>query len=320
MTHPSNPDSSTEPSATDAATQPLSDSQSPAGPEPLGFIGLGQIGKPMAQRWANWPAGLFVCDLDPSATSELERAGAKVARTPREVAEQASIIAVMVRDDVQVRQVLTGPDGILEGAAPGTVVAVHSTIDPRTAENLEAVADERGVQLVDAPVSGGMLGAVNGRLAIMVGGTAEAYARCRPALLQLGDLVIHAGPIGAGTRFKIARNMLHFISFAAAAEAQRLAEAAGVSLIDLGKVVRHSDAVTGGPGAIMHRSTTAPIQPGDPWLDILSHVRDLGEKDLALALDLAAEHGVDTPLARIALDELGVSLGLPPGPEDGTAE
>jgi 3-hydroxyisobutyrate dehydrogenase len=280
------------------------------GPECLGFVGLGQIGKPMAARWADWPGGLFVCDLDPLATSELERAGAKVASTPREVAEHATIVSVMVRDDEQVSAVLTGPDGLLRGAAPGSVVAIHSTIDARTAERLEAIAEGEGVLLVDAPVSGGMLGAVNGRLAIMVGGTNEAFQRCRRPFLQLGDLVIHAGPIGCGTRFKLARNLLHYASFAAAAEAQRLAEAAGLNLVDLGKVVRHSDAVTGGPGAVMQRSTTAPLTPDDPWYPILSHVRDLGEKDLALALDLAAELGVDLPLTRTAAERFAEELGL----------
>jgi len=283
------------------------DEQSPLA---LGFIGLGQIGRPMALRWADWPGGLFVCDLDPQATSAVERAGAKVARTPREVAEHAQIVAVMVRDEEQVRDVLTGPDGVIAGAARGTVVVIHSTISPRAAEEFEAIADEHGVSVVDAPVSGGMVGAVNGRLAIMVGGTAEAFNRCRPALAQIADLVIHAGPIGAGTRFKLARNLVHFVSFAAAAEAARLAEAAGINLVDLGKVVRHSDAVTGGPGAIMHRSSTGTITHGDPWLPIFDHVRELGEKDLSLALELASELGVDMPLAQTARARLAEDLGL----------
>ena len=96
--------------------------------------------------------------------------------------------------------------------------------------------------------------------------------------------VVHAGPAGAGTRMKLARNLLHFVSFTAATEAQRLAEAAGLDLVDLGDVVRHTDAVTGGPGAIMHRDTTAPLAPDDFWFEVFDHVRALGEKDLAFAL------------------------------------
>ncbi|WP_369028569.1 NAD-binding protein, partial [Nocardia farcinica] len=107
------------------------------------------------------------------------------------------------------------------------------------------------------------------------------------------------------TRMKLARNLLHFVAFTAATEAQRLAEAAGLDLTTLGKVVRHSDAVTGGPGAIMLRDRTGPIAEGDFWLPIMSHVRGLGDKDLALALDLGKRLGIDLPLAALAREHLG---------------
>jgi 3-hydroxyisobutyrate dehydrogenase-like beta-hydroxyacid dehydrogenase len=100
------------------------------------------------------------------------------------------------------------------------------------------------------------------------------------------------------------------VAFSAAAEAQRVAEAAGVSLRKLGRVVRHSDAITGGPGSIMIRATTAPLPPGDDLYDMLSHVRALGEKDLTLVLELADELGVDTPFARLALERFAAGLGL----------
>jgi 3-hydroxyisobutyrate dehydrogenase len=110
---------------------------------------------------------------------------------------------------------------------------------------------------------------------------------------------------------KLARNLMHFVAFTAATEAQRLAEGAGLDLVALGEVVRHTDAVTGGPGAIMHRDSAAPLAHDDPWFGILDHVRALGEKDLGFAVDLAEELGVDTPLARLALERLGPGLGLP---------
>ena len=121
----------------------------------------------------------------------------------------------------------------------------------------------------------------------------------------MGSKVVHAGALGAGTRFKLARNLLHFVSFTAATEAQRLAEAAGLDLVALGDVVRHTDAITGGPGAIMHRDTTAPIATDDFWHGVFAHVRALGEKDLGFAIALADELGVDVPLAREALPRLG---------------
>ena len=154
------------------------------------------------------------------------------------------------------------------------------------------------------------MGAADGSLAIMVGGSDEAFAAARPALDAMGSKVVHAGPIGAGTRMKLARNLIHFVAFTAATEAQRLAEAAGLDLVALGEVVRHTDAITGGPGAIMHRDTTAPIAEDDFWHGVFDHVRALGEKDLAFAIALADELGVDVPLAREALPRLAKGLGL----------
>lgn len=123
--------------------------------------------------------------------------------------------------------------------------------------------------------------------------------------------MIHAGEPGAGTRMKLARNMLTFVSYAAAAEAQRLAEACGLDLVALGKVVRHSDSFTGGAGAIMFRNTTAPMEPADPLRPLLEHTRGLGEKDLSLALALGEVVSVDLPLAQLALQRLAAGLGVP---------
>jgi 3-hydroxyisobutyrate dehydrogenase len=166
------------------------------------------------------------------------------------------------------------------------------------------------VHVVDAPVSGGAMGAGQGTLAVMVGGSDEAFARCEAAFAPWAGLVMHAGPAGAGTRAKLARNLLHFTAFTAVAEAQRLAEAAGIDLGELGKVVRHSDAVTGGPGAIMVRGTTAQLPESDGLHGIFSNVRDLGEKDLSLALELGAKLGVDLPMGRFALANLAAALGV----------
>ncbi|GIH96927.1 NAD(P)-dependent oxidoreductase [Planobispora siamensis] len=274
---------------------------------PYGFIGLGQMGAPMAAHLAG--RGLVVYDTRPQAVAPLADKGARAAAGPAEVAAACPIISIMVRDDAQVEEVAAE---ILPAAAPGTIVAIHSTIHAGTAVRLAERALPYRIDVVDAPVSGGFMGAEAGTLAVMVGGAEEAFARCREPFGAWADLVLHMGPVGAGTRAKLARNLLHFTAFAAAAEAQRLAEAAGVPLRRLARVVRHSDAVTGGPGSIMLRSTTAPLDPGDPLHAVMENVLALGEKDLSLALDLAAEQGVDTPLARLALDRLAEGLGLPP--------
>lgn len=279
----------------------------------IGFIGLGNMGAPMAQRLVEWPGGLVVCDMRADALRPFTDAGATAAATAADVAERCRVISVVVLDDAQVRTVVTGPDGLLRTAKPGTVIAVHSTISDRTAVELGAECASHGVEFVDAPISGGAPAAQQGALAVMVGGSPAAFEAVREPFGRFGSLVIHAGDVGAGTRMKLARNLLHFVAFTAASEAQRLAEAAGLDIAALGKVVRHSDSHTGGPGAIMLRKTTAPVEADDFWFPILGHVRDLGEKDLSLALDLAGRLDLDLPLAQQALHNLGDGLGVGPG-------
>ncbi len=278
------------------------------GPVRVGFVGLGAIGRPMALRLLAAPGGLTVYDVVPEATAVLTERGASVAASVADLTRVSDVVGVMVRDDAQVRAVVTD---VLAAAAPGTAVLVHSTIHPDTAVELAAAAATSGVHLLDAPVSGGPMGAESGRLAVLVGGSEDGFAAAEPVLGLLGDLVLHLGPAGAGTHAKLARNLLHFVSFTAAGEAVRLAEAAGIDPAALGRVVRHSDAVTGGPGAILWRDTGAELEPGDGWWPILDHVRVLGEKDLALAAELGDRLGVDTPMADFAHEHLARALGLP---------
>ncbi|MGH9135939.1 MAG: NAD(P)-dependent oxidoreductase [Acidimicrobiales bacterium] len=280
----------------------------------MGFVGLGQIGAAMAERLVGWPGGLVVFDVRDDTAAPFAAKGAAVATSVREVGECARLVSVMVRDDDQVRAVV---DELLVSPVPGTVVAIHSTIRPGTAEELARAAAPAGVHVVDAPVSGGEAGARQGRLAVLVGGDADAVERCREPFGRFAEVVVRFGPPGAGTRAKLARNLLTFVGFTAAAEAQRVAEAAGLDLGALAKVVRHSDGVTGGVGAIMVRPTTAPLPTDDPLYDILCHTRELGEKDLALALELCAELGVDVPLTELALEHLASSLGVPRGDRPG---
>jgi len=274
----------------------------------VGFVGLGNIGKPMALRLASSGADLTVYDVAPEPVEELRAAGAGVAGSVAELASGVDLVCVMVRDDEQVREVL---GDLLGTAAEGLVVAVHSTVAPTTPVDLADTAGRHGVLVVDAPVSGGAMGATEGTLAIMVGGSDEAFAACAEPFSLMASKVVHAGPVGSGTAFKLARNLMHFVSFTAATEAQRLAEAAGLDLVALGEVVRHTDAITGGAGAIMHRATTARLDPDDFWYGVLGHVVALGEKDLGFATELADSLGVDVPLARLARERLGPGLGLP---------
>jgi 3-hydroxyisobutyrate dehydrogenase-like beta-hydroxyacid dehydrogenase len=268
----------------------------------VGFVGLGNIGKPMALRLASDPGlDLLVHDVVPEPVAELVAARASAAASVTEVAN-VDVLCVMVRDDDQVRSVAL--DVLSSGASP--VLVVHSTVAPSTPVELEAL----GLRVLDAPVSGGPVGAADGTLAIMVGGAEAAYAVAEPVLTRMGSKLVHAGPLGAGTRMKLARNLIHFVAFTAVTEAQRLAEVSGLDLVALGEVVRHTDAITGGPGAIMYRDTTAPLATDDFWFGVFDNVRALGEKDLAFAIELAGTLGVDVPLARLAREGLGKGLGL----------
>ena len=277
----------------------------------IGFIGLGAIGGPMARHLIGRPGGLVVCDTSPAAIKPFETAGATVASTPRQVAEHCQVISLMVRDDEQVREVITGADGLAQSAQPGTIVAIHSTIRAETAIELAAELAPRDILVVDAPVSGSAIGAHDGNLAVMFGGDSDALETCRAAFAPWAGLVVQMGPVGSGTRAKLARNLLTFVSYTAAAEAQRLAEAAGISLGRLAQIVRHSDGITGGPSAVMIRRTTEQMAPDDPLLAAMQQGTSLGIKDLTFALELGASLGVDLPLASYALDHLAEALGVP---------
>lgn len=281
----------------------------------VGFIGLGNIGAPMARRLLDGDVPLVVHDVVAAAVEPFVAEGAVAASTPAELARDATVISIVVQDEAQVRDVLVGPDGILAAASPGTVVAVHSTISAEGAAALADLAAGAGVELVDAPISGGAIGAHEGTLAVMVGGTEAAVERARPVLDRYATLVVHVGPVGSGTRMKIARNLITFASFAAVGEAQRLAAVAGLDVGHLGDVVRHSDRVTGGAGAIMLRPDAGEMEPDDGLRPIFGHTLTLGAKDLDLAAAMGAELGVDTPFAELARRLLASALGLEAYPE-----
>ncbi len=273
----------------------------------LGYIGLGNMGAPKARRLIGWPGGLIVYDVRQDAVAPFAEAGATAAAGIAGVAA-ADIISITVLDDAQVREVVAE---LARHASPGTVIAIHSTIADATAAELAEELGPKGIHVIDAPVSGGGAAAEKGELATMVGAPREVYERVKPVFKQWASLVIHAGEPGAGTRMKLARNMLTFTGYAAACEAMELAEKAGLDLQALGRVVRHTDALTSGPGAIMVRDNMHEIEPGHWLYDSFAHARGLGEKDLSLALALGKSVGVDLPLAEIALNNLASGLGVP---------
>jgi 3-hydroxyisobutyrate dehydrogenase-like beta-hydroxyacid dehydrogenase len=262
----------------------------------------------MAAHLVGWPGGLTVFDVRAEAVESLVEAGASAATSVRDVGGAADIISLVVMDDAQVIDVT---HELFEVAAAGTIVAIHSTIRPETAERLAEEGATRGIEVLDAPVSGSTVGAHEGTLAVLVGGDDDAYRRCKEPFGRMATLTTYFGPAGSATRAKIARNLINYVAFTAAGEAQRVADAAGVDLRRLGRVVKHSDAVIGGPGNVFVREHALPFESDDPLRPFMAHAAVLGRKDLDLALELAGALGVEVPLTALARDRLAQELGVP---------
>ena len=162
----------------------------------VGFIGLGIMGKPMAENLIEAGYDLVVYNRTRAKAEELE--GAMVAGSPKEVAERSDLIITMLPDSPQVDEVLAGEDGVFEGVEEGNLIVDMSTISPVVTEELSERARERGASMLDAPVSGGDVGAIDGTLSIMVGGSEEDFGRALPLFEVMGDTVIHVGPVGTG--------------------------------------------------------------------------------------------------------------------------
>lgn len=194
----------------------------------IGFIGVGNMGGPMAQNLLRAGHEVRVFDLVPAAVANLASAGAKAAASPAEAAAGAEAVVTMLPAGKQVREVYLGPGGILAKADPGTLFIDCSTIDVATAREVAAAADGRGMAMLDAPVSGGVGGAAAGTLTFMVGGPDAAFARAEPLLGAMGKTIVHAGGAGNGQAAKICNNMVLGVSMIAVCEAFVLAEKLGL--------------------------------------------------------------------------------------------
>ena len=196
--------------------------------EAIGFIGLGIMGKPMARNLLAAGFELTVHSRSPGPVDELVADGAKRAASPREVAAASTVTITMLPDTPDVEDVLAGSDGVVEGAAPGTLVIDMSSIDPDASRSIAGTLAERGVGVLDAPVSGGERGAIDGTLSIMVGGDEAAFARATPIFEALGANIVHVGPSGAGQVAKACNQLVVASTIEAVAEALLLAERSGV--------------------------------------------------------------------------------------------
>lgn len=210
------------------------------GSEKIGFIGLGEMGKPMAKTLAKKGFKLTVYDIRTEPMEELKAWGAEVARSPRDLAEANNKIITMVRDVPQTQQVIFGERGIWEGLSQGATIIVTSTIDPLFCRELETKAKGKKIGVLDACVSGGNVGAEAGTLTIMVGGEEQLYKDCLPIFEAMGKLICHMGPVGAGQITKLANNLMGYVNAAGAVEGLALANLGGVKIDRFLEVVKKS--------------------------------------------------------------------------------
>jgi 3-hydroxyisobutyrate dehydrogenase len=253
----------------------------------IGFIGLGVMGSRMAATLARAGHSLVVHDVDPAKAGALAAAGAAACASPREVAQQSEIVFSSLPLPATVRSVYLGPDGVLEGVRPGAVLVDTSTVDPETSRAVSVAAAARGVQYLDAPVSGGWREAETGALVIIVGGDRAAFDQVRDVLAVLGPAIHYAGPSGAGSVVKLVNNVMSMGNVLVAAGAFVLGVRAGMEPQRLLDILRTS------AGRSYHFEKRFPnilarnFAPG--------FTVDLARKDLGLAVDMARSHDVPVP-------------------------
>jgi len=195
----------------------------------IGFIGLGIMGRPMARNLLKAGYPLVVHSRSRGPVDEIAKAGAKVGTSSRDVAAQCDVLITMLPNSPDVEQVVLGRDGVIEGARPGLVLLDMSTISPLVSQKVGAALAEKSVQMLDAPVSGGERGAIDGVLSIMVGGDKAVFDKALPIFQAMGKTITHLGPLGAGGFTKLANQIIVAVNLTALGEALTLAKKAGLN-------------------------------------------------------------------------------------------
>lgn len=262
----------------------------------VGFIGLGIMGKPMSKNLIKAGYSLVVNDVNKAAVAELVALGAEAAATAREVAEKSDVVITILPNSPHVKQVALGENGIIEAARPGLVYIDMSSIAPLVSKEVSAKLAEKGVEMLDAPVSGGEPKAIDGTLSIMVGGKQEVFDKYYDLLKVMGSSVVRTGDIGAGNTTKLANQIIVALNIAAMSEALVLGTKAGVEpeLI--------YNAIRGGLAGSTVLDAKAPLvmdRKFNPGFRINLHI-----KDLANAIETAHDVGVPLPLTASVMEIL----------------
>ncbi|HLQ52765.1 MAG TPA: NAD(P)-dependent oxidoreductase [Streptosporangiaceae bacterium] len=260
----------------------------------VGFVGLGHMGEPMSRNILAAGHDLVVHDLRRDAAAGLVAGGAAWAASPRDAAAGRDVAITMLPTPGQVEQVLLGPDGLLDALPPGAVWVDMSTSVPAVADRVRAVAGPRGIEVLDAPVSGMASGARAGTLQIFAGGDQQTFLKVLPVLTAMGDpeRILHVGGHGAGYTIKLMINLLWFAQLTATAEVLTVGTKAGVDLATLRRCLLASPAASN----FLERDVLSVLQDGD--YDE-SFALALACKDLGLAVDLARETGVPVEVSAV---------------------
>jgi 2-hydroxy-3-oxopropionate reductase len=261
-------------------------------PEKVGFVGLGIMGRPMARNLMEAGYELALYNRTREKAEDLAKEGsAEVVGSPEEAAQKSDIIVTMLPDSPDVREVVAGEDGILEGIKEGALLVDMSTISPVVTEELAEAVKKQGASMLDAPVSGGDVGAIEGTLSIMVGGSEEDFERAKPLFEVMGNTVTHVGPTGTGQVVKAANQIVVALTIEAVSEALVLGSKGGVSPEKILDVL--------GGGLAGNKVMEVKREK------FLSHEFDPGfrselhHKDLGIALEAGREYGVVLPVTAI---------------------
>ncbi|HEY7163120.1 MAG TPA: NAD(P)-dependent oxidoreductase [Candidatus Binatia bacterium] len=270
----------------------------------IGLIGLGTMGKPIAANIAKAGFDLTVCDLREDPCRELAALGAKVAASPRQIAESCDIIEVVVVDDEQTEQVVTGDHGLIHGARSGSIVAIHSTILPATVKKLANLCAPGGTSVIDAPVSGGQQGAQDRQLCYMIGGNPAVLERCREVFATSAKDIFHLGALGAGATAKMLIQIVVCLNMVAAHECELLCDKTGLDFEMLQKVLH----VSAGQSFVLDHWRGRFKKDEDPE-SVRLHREEVFAKSLGPSLELARDLGVSLPGAALAQELMKGILG-----------
>ncbi len=279
--------------------------------DPIGFIGLGNMGLGMARNLQKAGFPLVVYDVKPEPLQEVRKAGAVLAVSPREVARKARISILVVLNFPQIEEVVFGKEGMSEGLKPGDILIASSTIAPAQIQSLGKKLEPVGVKVLDAPISGGKEGAQAGTLSIMVGGEKEGFEKCRKVFEAMGKNIYHLGPLGSGLILKLVNNLLVAVNNLAVAEAVTLGTQAGLDPQKILEVI--------------------PKSAGDSWMFRNRAYRmvnrdfacrgelDILVKDMGYVLDMAKSLKIPVLLTALAKEVYQMASCQGHGKEDDSA-